>query len=321
MSIYHRFRRSGITRTKVVCISLALCLLVGLLLPFLQKVSDDGYLGLTIYNMKQIVLGSHAYHTEHNFLPPLDWNAITYGDVKVGPDGKPAKTQDGFHENFYSMIMPYTENQSLYDSLAHKGFTPARIDDGQVSPATVYNLTVDVTEGRSKPIKLYLNSGDPTHTPSGLAGNVAVAGFAINGSVVPMVSGAKGLGFVDLESGIPDGASNTVLVAEKYSGGNGMSLATPWTELFYEEKQAADGGFTQRARGAAFGKGAALEFAPKPAQATWANGVQGSRPTGILMGMADGSVRTLTLKSNKKFPNVWANLIDPKDGAELPPEW
>ena len=278
MSIYHRFRRSGITRTEVVCISVILALLVGLLLPAVQKVRNGGYLVLATLNIKYIVLGSHSYHNRHNFLPPLDWNAITYGDVKVGPDGKPAKTQDGFHENFYSMIMPYTENQPLYDSLAHKGFTPAQVGDGQVFPATVYNLTVDVTEGRSKPVKLYSSSGDPTHTPSGLAGNVAVAGFAINGSVVPMVSGAKGSGFVDLETGIPDGASYTVLVAEKYSGGNGMSLATPWTELFYEEKHAADGGVTQRARGAAFGKGAALEFAPKPAQATWANGVQGSRP-------------------------------------------
>src|SRR5262249_50627958 len=134
---------------------------------------------------------------------------------------------------------------------------------------------------------------EPTWLPDGMNGKVAVTGFAVNGSALPMVNGPAGK-FVTLASGFSNGASNTVLITEKYSGANGQSRATPWTVASCKTIEQADGAIRTEAEGAAFGSGATLQFSVLPSNANWINGIQGGRPGAIILGMADGTVRTLT---------------------------
>jgi type II secretory pathway pseudopilin PulG len=319
-------RRSGFTLTEGIVVIILVVVVIGLLLPNIQTVRSSSAASGTSNNMKQMILSAHNYEATNKFLPPLDWNNITIGAVNPGPDGKPTRTQSGFHENFFSAIMPYAELEPQYRSLTHTGFTPASTRGDLVVAPTVYNLTIDVDQGISKPITLFLNPLDPTNLPSGMN----VTGFAINGSALPMILGANGKK-VSLESDFFNGTSNTIMIAEKYSGANGKSQVTPWTQTSCETFVLGDGQVATLVDGAAFGIGATLEFAPVPATATWANGIQAGRKTGMLLGMFDGSVRTLSKKALDDYQALTLRgggtitlleaLIQSNDGVTNMPDW
>ena len=204
--------------------------------------------------------------------------------------------------------------------------------------------------GSSMSVKLFNNPLDPTGTPSGLNGTNPTTGFAVNATLLPSAATYGGT-FVTLESGIPDGASNTVMLTEKYSGANGANPPAPnwWWNIYV----APTGTFGVQSwspnwstpyifygspnielttTGAAFGYMSQIQFAPTPSAAVSNNNVQSGQAKGILLGMADGTVRTLTQTSynanggaavgpNQVPVGVWTLLVNPSDNMELPGNW
>src|SRR6516225_11803111 len=95
-------RRRGFTLLELLVVIAIIAVLIGLLLPAVQKVREAANRAQCLNNLKQIALAAHNYHdTNQRF--PTGWHqpAIV--------DGRPAEGT-----NLWIGLLPYFEQDNLY---------------------------------------------------------------------------------------------------------------------------------------------------------------------------------------------------------------
>jgi prepilin-type N-terminal cleavage/methylation domain-containing protein len=278
--------RRGMTLIELLVVIAIIAVLIGLLLPAVQKVREAAARTRSQNNLKQIILATHNYASVHeDRLPVFDGN-------KRSPNGQ---------LSVFDVILPYIDGGSAV--LASWDANP---HDYAPQFAT-YVSPVDPTlidHNRRTPLSSY-------------PGNAQV----FNGDA-------------SLTSTFADGTSNTITFAEHYGACRDTLFWWPMSIYTGGPRRAtfADGGPIPNYRsygdvhpvvagipptttGSVPGKTFQVAPAPENCNPSLA---QTPHPSGMLVALADGSVRTLAPNIS---PQLYWSAVTPAGGEVLGADW
>jgi prepilin-type N-terminal cleavage/methylation domain-containing protein/prepilin-type processing-associated H-X9-DG protein len=195
--------RRGFTLIELLVVIAIIAILIGLLLPAVQKVREAAARAKCQNHLKQIALAAHGYHDANGFLPPPSTRAPADASLQL-------------------LLLPYVEQQPAFDSFK---MTLSVVTDppnyaGRIVQVPVYICPADPSVG------VYVDSGamvPPGVTPlpvgrSNYYGNAGTHGWwlEVQGSVAKPLdrTGVFGIGVQIKLLDIMDGTSNTAMFAE-----------------------------------------------------------------------------------------------------------
>jgi prepilin-type N-terminal cleavage/methylation domain-containing protein len=343
---FSRTVRTGFTLIELLVVIAIIAILIGLLLPAVQKVREAAARAKCENNLKQIALACHNANDTHGRMPP---QAGTYGGAYYGP--------------LFFHLLPYIEQDNVWKMARWLDYT-AVVGTVTPNPATTIDIgviwptwdSVDVGSNkflRQTRIKIYQCPSDPSlgnaidwgNGDASYAGNFLVFGSFNNKDKTPGSTNYETVwdGQAQIPATFVDGTSNTILFAEKYArcDGTGSPGGTWWMRGIFHGAQTLGTGGTQdsypgdklsavfgggRGGGMVWLQGTNSLFQVQPAKptATAANGGKCDRGVAstphivMQVGLGDGSVRNLAASIDAI---TWAAALTPAGGETLGSNW
>jgi type II secretory pathway pseudopilin PulG len=288
-----------------------IAILIGLLLPAVQKVREAAARTLCQNNIKQIVLATHNLNDTMEFLPPL-----------TASDGSTTLTKAAPCYNLgpytaFTFLLPYVGQSNVYNGLTRGSSPPGAYCGGQYTHVVkTYLCPSDpsVNNGYS----MTTNGGSTVYAASCYGANYYVFGNPAGNSDFSCVQGNNAL-----PRSIPDGLSNTIFFGEVYAscgywGSPALAASSLWADSsrFWRPIMCHN----TTGKNVNPGYAACNLFQVQPQMFTTCDPSRGQtgHANGMNVGLGDGSVRTVSPSIN---PMTWANACDPRDGNVLGSDW
>jgi len=208
--------RRAFTLIELLVVIAIIAILIGLLLPAVQKDREAAARMSCTNNLKQLGLALHNFHDQNNRLPP-----------GCAEDQPPFGTAaGGWGSSWKVYILPFVEQGNIYDKWQFNG-SSSGYTNGNNMPL-VSNITIKPYRCPSSPLPAFYttsyNGGayEIYSSYMGIAGSVDPSGSST--AAFPVASGSAGLvsgsGILCANSqvaltSITDGTSNTLMVGEQ----------------------------------------------------------------------------------------------------------
>jgi prepilin-type N-terminal cleavage/methylation domain-containing protein len=302
-------RRGAFTLIELLVVIAIIAVLIGLLLPAVQKVREAAARTQSMNNMKQFGLAAHNYVDSNKHMPPA---FVEFGG---------GNWKDG---SWIVHILPYVEQENL----------KRLVDNNPATSGHYYAITYN-----QAPPKIFINPTDPSNSngayTDGPWGVYSVTGYVANFLATGCLFRGQRIGMRDIVT-VSDGTSNTILYTERVT----VCLANPqphrpsYSGDYYNIAPYANAGswyqwmpvFNYWPTGAS-SAGYIVGAATKPQFAPVWNSRSGNcdyrlasapRSSGIMVCMGDGSVR---LVSSGVSGSTWWAALTPDGGEVLGNDW
>jgi prepilin-type N-terminal cleavage/methylation domain-containing protein len=219
MLVVRNPRRSAFTLIELLVVIAIIAVLIGLLLPAVQKVREAANRAKCQNNLKQIGIAWHNHHDAYSYFPTIGarwWDAAN-GPIGAKSTPSPLNAVDNTTQQagWQYQILPYMEQDSVWRQ-SPRGVNNNALQNNAIVDSTVIPTYVCPSRGAN----VYPSLGNAGRLVF-RAAYVSTYGTSTEGATNTPGNQHNGMGVDNFEPrlntlGVTDGTSNTIMVGERY---------------------------------------------------------------------------------------------------------